>query len=206
MYLSKTDIENTPRVKRLNIINSISGIKPGNLIGTKSNDGFTNLAIFSSVVHIGSNPAYLGFIQRPVNEVRRHTYENIIENGFFTINHIHDDFIDKAHLTSLKLEKEKSEFLESGLSEEYLYSFFAPFVKESHLKIGLKYVEQVRIKSNNTILVVGEVQHLIIPDHVIDSSGYIDLGKLGDVGISGLNSYYKLKKVNEFPYVRIRKQ
>ena len=65
MYLSKADIENTERIQRLNIINSISGIKPGNLIGTRSNEGQANLAIISSVIHLGSNPAYLGFIVRP---------------------------------------------------------------------------------------------------------------------------------------------
>jgi len=84
MYLSKEDIANTERVKRLNIINSISGIKPANLIGSISDEGEENVAIISSVVHLGSNPAYLGYILRPTEEVRRHTYENILENGCFT--------------------------------------------------------------------------------------------------------------------------
>lgn len=203
MYLSKADIENTPRVKRLNIINSVSGIKPGNLIGTKSSVGLPNLAIISSVVHLGSNPALLGYILRPADEVRRHTYENILETGFFTINHIHQSFIKEAHYTSAKFEAEESEFEKCGLTEEYQYDFQAPFVGESQLKMGLKHVESVEIKSNGTLMVVGEIQHLVIPDDSIDDRGYLDLGKANDVGISGLNSYYEMKKIGEFPYARI---
>ena len=78
MYLSKQDIANTSRIRRLNIVNSLSGIKPANLVGTISNNNETNLAIFSSVVHLGSDPALLGFVLRPEQEVRRHTYENIL--------------------------------------------------------------------------------------------------------------------------------
>ena len=203
MYLSKSDIENTPRVKRLNIINSISGIKPGNLIGTASAKGIPNLAIISSVVHLGSNPALLGYILRPADEVRRHTYENILETGYYTINHIRKNFIREAHYTSAKFDAGVSEFEECGLTEEYSYDFHAPFVAESSLKMGLKHVETVEIKSNGTMMVIGEVQHLIIPDEIIDERGYLDLGKVDGVGISGLNSYYELKKIGEFPYARV---
>lgn len=203
MYLSKEDIANIERVKRLNIINSISGIKPANLIGSISNDGQENVAIISSVVHLGSNPAYLGYILRPTDEIRRHTYENIIENGYFTVNHIHSSFIEQAHYTSAKFEKEVSEFDACDLTAEYLLDFKAPFVKESTLKMGLKHVESIPIKCNGTLMIVGEVQHLIIPDHAVDELGYIDLGLIDDVGISGLNCYYEIKKVAAFPYARV---
>ena len=65
-HFSKQNILELEKVKRLNIINSITGIKPGNLIGSiDDNNKNTNLAIFSSVVHLGSHPALLGFILRP---------------------------------------------------------------------------------------------------------------------------------------------
>lgn len=204
MYLSKSAIENTPKIKRLNMINAVSGIKPGNLIGTKSNSNHTNLAIFSSIVHLGSNPGFLGFILRPNTEVRRDSYENILENGCFTVNHIHTHFIEQAHYTSAKFAANVSEFDQCGLTEEYLYDFAAPFVKESTLKIGLHHVESIPIKSTKTVMIVGEIQHLIIPDNSIDEHGYVDLAIIGNVGISGLNSYYELKKINDFPYARVQ--
>ncbi|MFY0591166.1 flavin reductase family protein [Roseivirga sp.] len=205
MYLSKTDISNTERVKRLNIINSVSGIKPGNLIGTRSNSGQANLAIISSVVHLGSNPAYLGFIVRPSGEIRRHTQENISQNGLFTINHIQTDFIENAHYTSAKFDHNISEFEACGLTEETLNDFHAPYVKESGLKIGLKHVESVPIKSSSTTMIVGQIEHLYIPDQAINAHGYIDLSIVHSVGISGLNSYYKLEKMTDFPYARVSK-
>lgn len=203
MYLSKKDIENTDRIKRLNIINSISGIKPGNLIGTISKDGNVNLAIFSSVVHLGSNPGFLGFVLRPQTEVRRHTYENILETGFYTINHIHESFIEKAHYTSTKFPADVSEFEQCGLTEDYQAEFHAPFVKESPIKIGMKHVESVEIKSNDTLMVVGQIEHLIIPDEIMDERGYIHLEQMKGIGIGGLNSYYALKKLHEFSYARV---
>ena len=88
MNLNKSEIENLDRKFRLNLINSITGIKPGNLIGTKSKNGQENVAIFSSVVHLGSNPAQLGFILRPQKSRETDTFKNIKETEFYTINHI----------------------------------------------------------------------------------------------------------------------
>lgn len=201
MHYTKDDIKNMPRVKRLTVINAVSGIKPANLIGSISNDGNPNLAIFSSVVHLGSDPALLGFISRPIGEVPRHTYDNIMQNRVYTINHIHRSFAQKAHYTSAKFDRGISEFDSCGLTEEYVPDFKAPFVRESKLKIGMEFLESLPIKRNGTLLMIGEVQHLFIADEAIGED--IDLSAINGVGISGLNSYYDLKKINRFPYARI---
>lgn len=203
MYLSLQEILETPKIRRLNIINSISGIKPGNLIGTRSKTGQSNLAIISSVVHLGSNPPFLGYVLRPVGDVPRHTFENIGETGYFTVNHIGPDFTERAHYTSAKFDKNVSEFEACGLTEEYQHGFHAPFVKESAIKMGLRHVESIPIKSSNTLMIVGKIEHLMVPDTAIDEAGQIDLETAGSVGISGLNSYYNLKKIGEFPYARV---
>ncbi|MDF1516718.1 MAG: flavin reductase [Lutibacter sp.] len=202
MHFTQNDIKNLERVNRLNLINSITGIKPANLIGTISSKQQTNLAIFSSVMHLGSDPALLGFILRPAQDIPRHTFENIMENGFYTINHVQTSFIEKAHYTSTKFKKEDSEFEKCQLTEEYIADFKAPFVKESTIKLGMKFVESIPIKLNKTLLIIGEIVHLIIPDTTIDANGYMDLGLLDNVGISGLNSYYKLEKITDFPFAR----
>jgi flavin reductase (DIM6/NTAB) family NADH-FMN oxidoreductase RutF len=203
MYLSKQDIENMEHIRRLNIINSISGIKPANLIGSISNDKKTNLAIFSSVIHLGSNPALLGFILRPKDDVPRHTFENIMQNGSYTINHIHESFAKQAHYTSAKFDKDKSEFTACGFTEEYLYHHAAPFVKESNVKMGMKFLQSISIEANNTFLVIGQIEHLIIPEEAVAKEGHIDLSSVNDVGISGLNNYYSLTKIAEYPYARV---
>ena len=88
MILSRNDINNLDKISRLNLINSITGYKPANLIGTKSLSGDTNLAIFSSMVHLGSNPPLLGFFLRPTEIVPIHTYLNIKEYKYYTINSV----------------------------------------------------------------------------------------------------------------------
>ncbi len=203
MIYTKEDIEKLDRITRLKIINSATGIKPANLIGTINKENQTNLAVFSSVVHLGSNPPLLGFISRPRTKDAGHTYHNIIENGCYTINHIHPEFIKNAHYTSAKFHVDVSEFNRCNLSEEYIKDFIAPFVKESTFKIGMRFVEAIDIKINNTVLVVGEIEHLVLPDTSIIAHD-VDLEAANSVGVSGLNSYYSLKKIGNFPYVRVK--
>ncbi|QVY67474.1 flavin reductase [Polaribacter sp. Z014] len=202
MIYNKEDIEGFDRVTKLKIINSVTGIKPANLIGTINNKGQSNLAIISSIVHLGSSPALLGFVTRPQTAEVGHTYANIQENEVYTINHIHQGFIKNAHYTSGKFDADISEFKRCNLTEEYIKDFKAPFVKESNFKIGMCFVEAIDIKHNGTKLVIGEIEQLIFPDDAI-VDGDIDLEATESIGISGLNSYYSLKKVAKHPYVRI---
>lgn len=117
-YYNREDLEKMDRVERLKLINSISGVKPANLIGSKGKESVENLAIFSSVVHLGSNPALLGMIVRPSNEVRRHTLENIKFSEVYTLNQVTQDIIKKAHYTSAKFPKNVSEFKQCQLTSE----------------------------------------------------------------------------------------
>ena len=203
MEFNKYDIKSLDRVNRLKLINSITGVKPANLVGTKSKKGVSNLAIMSSVVHLSSDPALIGFITRPCGKYRRDTYNNIMQQQQFTINHIIENDIEKAHYTSAKFDESISEFEACGFHEEYIDGIEAPFVKQSAIKIGLQYIEHVSIKSSNTTLIVGEVIHISVPDEIIDKNGYMDLGASKSVGISGLNSYYSLSHIESFPYARV---
>ena len=76
MIITKDDIKCLERVERLKLINSICGVRSVHLIGTFSKTN-TNLAIFSSVTHLGSDPALISFISRPSNIIRRDTISNI---------------------------------------------------------------------------------------------------------------------------------
>ena len=99
-----------------------------------------NVHIFSSLVHLGANPAHLGFVMRPQVDNLKDTYSNIIETGYYTINQISEKFIKKAHYTSAKLPKEQSEFDVMKLEREFKKEFWAPFVACSFLKIGMKLI------------------------------------------------------------------
>ena len=199
-YFSKSDIEEMDLISRLNLVNSLTGIKPANLVGTKSKTGQENLAIISSVVHLSSNPAIIGFVMRPANHTPMHTYSNITETEYYTINSVGIEFSQKAHYTSAKFDSNQSEFDLCKLDKEYLQNFYAPFVSDSSIKIGMKLLEIVPIKHNSSVLIIGEVLCAHIKD--VLENGMLDLENLGIAGISGLNSYYELKKVGEYPYAK----
>jgi len=201
MQFNKDDIQQLDKKFRLNLINSISGIKPANLIGTRSVDNLDNLAIFSSVFHLGSSPAQFGLIIRPQSKAPRDTYANIQETKYYTINHVAESFIKKAHYTSAKLEKEDSEFDIMKIEREFINDFHAPFVKKSEVKIGLKKSDSILLP-NGCTLIIGNVELVIFPENSINELGQLDLETYSCAGISGLNTYYGLKKLNSFPYVR----
>ncbi|MEM9686549.1 MAG: flavin reductase [Bacteroidota bacterium] len=201
MLLKKEGIDTLERKYRLNLINSISGIKPANLVGTRSLKNEDNVAVFSSVVHLGSSPAQLGLVFRPQGDSPRDTYLNIQETGYYTINHISESFIKKAHYTSAKLERGQSEFDVMHIEKECIADFQAPFVKNSAVKIGMKHLSDIPLP-NGCIFTIGEVVLLVFPDHSINDLGQLDLETYSCTGISGLNTYYALKKLDSFPYVR----
>ena len=203
MYLNKDSIQQLEKVDRLNLINSITGISPANLIGTISKDSIENLAIFSSIVHIGSNPPLMGFILRPTKKIRRDTYENIIETNKFTINHVNLDMIERSHYTSVKFDRNESEFQKCRLTAEYLNNFQAPYVKESYAKVGLELEDIQSIKSNGCRLIIGRVERLYVPDSAIYKNGNIQLDLSNSIGVGGLNTYYSLDKIAEYPYARV---
>ncbi len=184
---------------RTNLINSLPGIRGANLIGTCNDIGETNLAIFNSVMHIGANPPYMGFIMRPVS-VPRGTYQNIKQTEFFTINQVNQTIYKQAHQTSARYNI--SEFEATGLTPEYSKAIKAPYVKESKLKIGLRFVEEQLIKVNGTILIIGEVLEIITEEQYINQSNILQLEALDAIGVNGLETYYKLQKLAELPYAK----
>lgn len=186
---------------RANFINSISGFKSVGLIGTISKNKQTNLAIFSQVFHLGANPALMGFIVRP-DVSPRHTLENIEETKFFTFNHITEQFYKQAHQTSARYEREISEFEATHLTAYFESDFIAPYVKESHFRIGLKLEEKHELSINNTILLIASVQEVILNEEIMEKDGYLDIEKAGTITSSSLDSYHVTKRLERLPYAK----
>ena len=200
-YFNIDEIHNLNHLYKINLINSCAGFKSANLIATKSAENNTNVAIFSSVIHLGSAPPLLGFILRPTS-VPRNTYENIMETGYYTINHVHEKIIKDAHHTSAKYESSISEFDVTNLETIYKNNFFAPFVQDCPIQIAMKFVEEYDIKSNNTKLVIGEIQELYIKDKLLKDDGFIDLSEGKIATINGLNGYAIPTLKERFEYQR----
>jgi flavin reductase (DIM6/NTAB) family NADH-FMN oxidoreductase RutF len=199
--LTYLEIMEMEQRKRAQLINSISGFRSTVLIGSKDIAGQTNLAIFSSIVHIGSNPPLLSFIMRP-DSVERHTLTNIMDTGYYTINHIHNNIYEQAHQTSARYPKSVSEFDATGLTSEYKNEFVAPFVKESHIQIAMEFKERVTIEINQTSMVIGEIKAVYFPTNCLELDGFINLEKAGTITSAGLDSYHATQLLQRLEYAK----
>lgn len=200
-FFNNNDIQELEHLYKINLINSCSGFKSANLIASISNQNITNVSVFSSVTHLGSNPPTLGFILRPTT-VPRDTYKNIKENGVFTINHIYEDIIEDAHHTSAKYKEEISEFNVTNLKEEFKGNFRAPFVKNAPVQMSMKFMEEIYIPSNDVLLIVGQIKELYVEDKLLEKDGVINLSKGNIVTINGLDCYATPKFKKQLPYQR----
>lgn len=205
IHYSRTDIDQMDKIFRLNLINSCTGFKSANLLGTKSLNGVSNVAVFSSITHLGSNPPLIGFILRPTT-VPRDTYRNIKDTGVFTVNHIYSDIIEDAHHTSAKYPDEVSEFTKTGLEEEFLGDFPAPFVKSAKIRLGCRFLNEYIIKENDTLLLVSAIEHVFVADQNIQQEdGWLKLENANTVAINGLDGYATTSLLDRYAYARPKK-
>ena len=187
--------------KRAQFINSISGFRSVVLIGSIDTQGQTNLAIFSSIVHIGSNPPLLSFIMRP-DSVERHTLTNIMDTGSYTINHINSSMYEQAHQTSARYPKTVSEFDATQLTPLFQEGFMAPFVNESHIQIGMEFKERIPISINHTSMIIGEIKWIHFPDHCLSEDGFLDIEKAGSITSTGQDSYHTTQLLQRLEYAK----
>jgi flavin reductase (DIM6/NTAB) family NADH-FMN oxidoreductase RutF len=204
-FFSLADIQSWERFYRGNFINSLSGFKSASLIATVNNEGMSNLAIFSNIVHIGADPALIGFVNRP-REAAPHTIRNIEATGAYTINLIPANLIEQAHQTSAKYVEGESEFNAVGLTEEFTEYSKAPFVFESPVKYAMELKEIVSINFNNTSFVIGAVTGVFIDEQILAADGFLDLEKANIITSLGIDGYYSTEKLARYSYAKPGKE
>ncbi len=204
-HINFENIMDMQKQERVHFVNSIVGFKSVCLIGTQNNLNQTNLAIVSSLMHIGSNPPLLGIIFRP-GVVERHSMENILETKFFTVNHINESIYKQAHQTSARYDRDISEFDASGLTADFKDKFFAPFVKESHVQLAMEFKEKLDLTINNTVLVIGEVKAVYFPSDCLEEDGFLNIEKANSITCSGLDSYHKTVQLDRLSYAKPDKE
>jgi flavin reductase (DIM6/NTAB) family NADH-FMN oxidoreductase RutF len=204
-YINYDHINHLGKQERVNLMNSIGGFKSICLVGTQDKLDQTNLAIFSSIIHIGSNPPLFAMISRPAAYVR-HTLENILETGFYTLNHVNEKIYKQAHQTSARYDRNISEFDVTNLQKEYKNGFFAPFVQESNVQLGMKLREKIDLQINNTVMIIGEVMQLYFPEDCLLDDGFLDIEKAETITCSGLDSYHKTIKLDRLSYAKPNKE
>ena len=205
IHIDYNQILQLEKQKRVHLINSLGGFKSVALVGTSDENKNTNLSIFSSFFHLGANPPLIGMIFRP-SPPERDTMRNILDTGFYTINHINESIFKKAHQTSARYEKGVSEFDATGLNSEYKNDFFAPFVVESKVQLGIEFKQKIDISINNTTMIVGEIVQIYIPENCLLEDGFIDIEKANTITCSGLDSYHKTMQLDRLSYAKPDKE
>lgn len=185
---------------RVHFINSLSGYKSANLVGTIDDKANSNLCIVSSVIHLGADPALIAFVNRP-HSVERHTLENIYDSGVYTINHVAEDFVEDAHHTSARYPSGVSEFDNTSLTEHYT-ELAAPYVAQSRIKMGVEFRQKIDIELNGTVLIIGEIVEVIIDQELIQDDGKLDTVKAQSVAVTGLDEYHVATSLGRLAYAK----
>ena len=201
MQFTKDAINQMEQRYRAAFINSLGGFKSLILVGTADQMAASNLAVLNSLFHIGANPPLCGLIFRP-DVADRHTLDNILETGWYTINHVSEGFYRAAHQTSARYPKELSEFSAVGLTPEWHSEIKVPFVAESAIKWLMKFREKHDLTINGTHLVIGEIMEVHIPEDILQEDGFVDIEKAGTLTCSGLDSYHKTQKISRLSYAK----
>lgn len=199
--ITKEDLSQMSKVPRLNLVNCVTGYKSANLIGTVSTEGVLNVAVFSSVTHLGSEPPLLGFILRPTT-VPRDTYKNLKEIGYFTVNHITEEMIADAHHTSSSYDETISEFDKTNLEPEFIDNLKVPFVKGSPVKLLCRYVNEYKIEENDCIHIIAAIETIYADDTLFHNDEWMQLDRGNVVAINGLDGYAVPKLSDRFHYAR----
>ncbi|MEX1116102.1 MAG: flavin reductase [Akkermansiaceae bacterium] len=199
--ITAADLAAMEKLARVQFATSLPGVKPICLVGTTDFTGQTNLAPFSSILHLGSEPALLGMVSRP-DLVERHTLANLIETGVWTINHLHPEILDAAHQCSARYPKEVSEFEATGLTPHYEPGFTAPFVAESRFRIGLELEDVIHIAANSTKLVVGRVVLVQLSKESRMDHGGIDLHLIDCLASTSLDTYFTVNPLARLAHAK----
>lgn len=201
-YIGKTELQEYSRFYRANLVNSLSGFKPAVLVGTADAEKRTNLALFSNIFHVGSDPALLGYVQRPVGQ-SGDTFRNIEATGAYTFNLVDVAIMEKAHFTSARFPSDVSEFDACRLTPQWLEGFPAPFVAECRIRIGLRLEDIIPYDRNGTRFVIGSVEHIELPKYMLLEDGHLALDTAAIISAVGLEQYYRPTLLQQIPYAKV---
>lgn len=201
MIIQQNDIEQLDKNYRRAFVNSLAGFRQAVLVGTQSTDGYPNLAIFNSLIHLGANPALFGLMSRP-DTVQRDTLQNILDTREYTLNYVPASLYKQAHQTSARYAREVSEFERAGFTASYHSSCSAPFVEAAVVKIAMQLEETIPIQLNGTILIIGSIRQVELDDRLVEADGFVNLSAAEVLVSQGLDAYFVSQELGRLPYAK----
>jgi len=104
---------------------------------------------FKQVFHIGDAPAISRRSSHP-HTSSRHTFDNILNKGFLTINHICENILPAAHQSSARYCDTQSEFDSTGLQLRQKAKISLGYRVNAFIKIELSTVADVTLRNRMT--------------------------------------------------------
>lgn len=197
---SSEEIKSLDRAYRRDFINRITGAKLAWILGSFHPEFGENLALFSSIVHVGANPPLVGIVFRP-SMGKLHSLRNINETKLFSLNSLPLKFRKEIHSSSANGSEELDDFDSIGLQREIDSSHPIPLVKEASIRMLLEPVELAPIRTNSNHFLVSEIKKVEINVAFLDSNE-LPIPE-GLTYVSGLDLYCKVESIQSMPYARI---
>ena len=189
------------RRMRATFFNSLAGIRPAVLVGTRGVGGVNNLAVFNSILHIGADPPRNALLFRP-ETVERHTLDNLRQTRSYSINFVRTEDYRKAHQTSAKYPAHVSEFEVVGFTPVIDDGFAAPSVQQAPIRLQMSFEYETEIPLNGTLLVVGRIEKVFLSGDWSGQDGYVDHQAAGSLACVGLDAYFRVEGLGRLPYAR----
>ena len=169
-------------------------------VGTRSKEGFDNLAPFSYFMGVSTKPPSLAIsVARGRGGVLKDTAVNILETGVFTVSIVSYTLAEAMVETSKAWPSETSEFDATGLAAVDADGIAAPRPKDALVSMECSLVHAHDMGS--THLLVGEVSLYHLDDSTVveDAKGHrtVDLKVLDPIGRLGSFDYCRVREVFE---------
>ncbi len=195
-------MEIDPQVLAANLINKlVIGCvvpRPIAVVSTISVEGLPNVAPFSYFTVASHNPLSLVFTVGGTkgDGSLKDTFRNArpVEDGGtgeFVVNVADESYADEMAKTGESIPYGESEFDHAGLTPEPSRTVKAPRVGEASVAFECRTTHVIAV--GDARMVVGEVRHISIKDHLIDDAYRVDPAKLLAVGRMAGSDYVRTR-------------
>jgi flavin reductase (DIM6/NTAB) family NADH-FMN oxidoreductase RutF len=171
--------------------------RPVAWITTRSEQGIVNAAPFSAYTLISPDPPLIVFHSSKKNG-DKDTVRNIRATQEFVVNVANEDLLEHMHKCSTPLPPEVSEPAEFGIDLAASVAVAPPRIKASPICFECKLVQMLEVGNEPHSLVIGEIIHFYVADHVYDN-GRIDQDKLRPIARIGGPTYARLGEFIHLP-------
>ena len=188
-----------------NPFNAIVTPRPIAWISTRGADGAENLAPYSFFNAVAYVPPQVMFASTSAKDDRdgtKDTVSNIRETGVFCINVVAYEMRDVMNRTSGTWPKEVDEFADAGIARAPCEEIACSRVAEAPASLECRLTQEVVLKGEANVLVVGEVVgiHLrddCLDDGIFDILAYNPLTRLGYRDYSTIREKFSLSRPGE---------